>query len=724
MAEETKSTLENKEQLLREVLPPEGDERLGYEVFNILNKVLEDKDSLGVVPRMHRNYELVRNKHWKSKVKTKVPLLTANLIYTHLQRTVNMLTDNNPTFNIARVGMEEGQEETYDSLLRIAEYWWLDQEQQDVLEESVMAGETNGVTIEKICFNPEREYGMGEVETIVVDPHHFGFYPVKQKDIQKCDVVLHFWPMSVREARRRWPDHAEAIIADKELLKDFGDSRREIQAGSTTGITAYFASIGNAIKTILNKWGLVSSEEDAECLIVEAWAKDYTKNIETKTRKRKGEEIQEDIETDKYPGNIRRVTVCNAGKLVLDDAPNPSINLNKLKPKQAIKTYLYDKFPFTKTVSHKDQVNPWGFSDLEQLEQLVIEVDKTLSQFTLFKDRSSRLKVINPRNTGVSNSAFTNKPSVVNPRDHIVAQGIRYMDPPQAPIDLQNALQVYKDLFFLVAGSFELELAQAPGRDVIAYKAIAALLERATTMLKGKVRGYSKMIRERGRMYLSHVQNWYTEERYITYKEAGRDVPAKVRGIDLVVPAKLTVISGSTMPRSKIQEREEAIELWKLEAIDREALLQRIDWSDWKDVVQRMAVGELGPFFEMLAQMSVPMPIIQLFQEVAGMEPKELEKALKDGELPDFISLLNTLQQGEGNAGQGPPPPTPEEQKTGIEIEKTKAEIALIQARIQTEVIEQQIKQEEAQIKRAEAVAGMRPPEAKEEGKGEEGAQK
>ncbi len=94
----------------------------------------------------------------------------------HRQRTVNMLTDNSPTFNVTRMG-EAGDEDVFLTLERLARHWWIEQEQQAVLEKSVINGETYGVAVEKVIFDPDLEYGLGEVRTVAVDPFRFAVYP-------------------------------------------------------------------------------------------------------------------------------------------------------------------------------------------------------------------------------------------------------------------------------------------------------------------------------------------------------------------------------------------------------------------------------------------------------------------------------------------------------------------------------------------------------------------
>jgi hypothetical protein len=80
--------------------------------------------------------------------------------------------------------------------------------------------------------------------------------------------------------------------------------------------------------------------------------------------------------------------------------------------------------------------------------------------------------------------------------------------------------------------------------------------------------------------------NFYTEERWITYTdEKGQEASKPVIGINLVMPAKLTVVTGSTMPISRVQQREEALTLFSQQAIDQQELLEKLDWSNRSEVI-------------------------------------------------------------------------------------------------------------------------------------------
>jgi hypothetical protein len=679
------------------LIPTVGNPEVGYKVFHVLDDILKFKNEMGLPAKWQRNYELARNRHWKNR-NVKAPLVTANLLYNHRQRTVNQLTDNNPTFNVKQVGeVEADKEEVFDMLLHTAEHWCGDTEQQAVLEKSVLNGETYGCATEKIYYNAELENGIGEVDTAVVDPYHFGWYPVKEMDPQRAEAVLHFYPQSVRVLRRQYPDRAAVIKSDDEYLKSLGDERLEMIGTAAKRPTGYLSTFAGIVKNLLNLTA-EGAGVDAETLVVECWVRDYS---------------QGPGGGDLYPGKIRMVKCCSGGSVVLEDRPNPSINPD-LDPEQASLTYLYSRFPFVFCHSVTDTSFPWGMSDYEQLEELNVEVNKTLSQLTMIKDRLSRIKLFNPRDSGVSNEELTNKPGILNPTSAMTAQGIRYLDPPQLPPDLPNLLTIYRELFYAVAGSFELEQAQRDGRDVIAYKAIAALLERAATMLRGKIRNYSRLIRERGRMYLSCAMNWYTEPRWISYEQDGDELTAAIQGQEMMIPAKLNVVSGSTMPVSRVQEREEALALYDKQAIDAEELLKKIDWPDRKKVIERMRLGPLGAFLQRLGVMGFPPLLLQALEEIGSMEEKEFERAIEAGEIPPLAALLPGPEDIEEAEPDVPPELQAEMDKAAAEVDKLQAETRLVEEKIVTEKVDQQVKlagvqfdEDKLKIERARTVSDI-----------------
>ena len=352
------------------------------------------------------------------------------------------------------------------------------------------------------------------------------------------------------------------------------------------------------------------------------------------------------------------------------------------------KSYLYSRFPFSHTQSNTDPVSPFGISDYEQLEQLNMGLNKAVTQFVNFKDKASHLKQVNPRNTGVPNDDFTNQDGILNPTNHIVAQAIRYVNPPVMSQDIPAAIQMFQGFFNNVAGTFsDVMQGQKQGTNVVAAKAIAMLLEQASLMMSGKLHNYTKMIRERGRMYLSLASNFYSGDRWVTISKDGKKEPTQVTRELLQSPIRLSVINGSTMPVSRIQEREEALTLLKAGAIDQEEILRLFDIPNRRQIIKRMQTPLIQQWLAKLAAIQVPKSLLQLFMQVAQMDDKEIQKALEEHVLPAFPEILQKLIQ----ASQG--------QQDQQQIQQQQAQ------QIQEQMQQLQLAEQQAKVKELEAKA-------------------
>ena len=682
-----------------ELLPPEDHPDLGTRAFSLLSEILEHRKTLNQPAKWSHWYGLGRNRHWKAAKVNGVALVSANLLHRHRTRTVNMLTGSNPSFEVARLGLpEDYPEEGFQTILRTCDDWWRNTEQQPLLDRSITNGETYGTTIEKVIFNPDINHSIGEVDPQLLDPFYFGVYPPRALDNQRAEGNFHFYPLSVRECKRRWPDKATDIQADDDVLAELGDTRTEAVEGNANK-KGLMVSLGGAIKELINSAGGSENKSD-QTLVLEAWVRDYTK-VDGKP---------------KYVGNIRRVTALNCGKVVVDDRSNPSMSpvLVEESPKEAEQCYLWERFPFIVAQSGTDTASLHGMSDFEQLEGLQRELNKSLSQFNLSKDRAARSKLINPKNSGVKNEDLTNYPSIINPVNEMVGSAIRYMDPPQDYGDLLKAIEFYRDFFMEVAGTFDLDQARSNGNSVISHKAIAELIEQASVMSRNKIRSYTRLVRERGRMYISLAQNWYTEDRYVNYQEAGEQEAVAVNGKSLLIPARITVVSGSTLPVSRVQIREEAIELHKAGVIDQEELLKSLEWANWKKVIQRMQAGPLAEAMEMLKLVGVPDELVEYFAEIVNADPKDLEKAMKEGEVPPFMDVLKAVL-GDEPEKEEDPTETAELAKAAAEVEKKQAEAELVREKVNSEIMEQQrikagiaFDQEKLKLERAKVANELR----------------
>ena len=168
-----------------ELLPPEGSPDVAENLTERANECLKYRRDQGKDVEWNKYHDYRRTKHWKNDPERK--LLTANLLATHHQQTVNGLTDNSPTFNVVPSGpMDPNASEALSTVKHALTYFWTDQEQQHILEESVFNSNLYGCVAERGVFNPQINFPQGDVEFESFDPFYFSLYPVNAKKLEKA----------------------------------------------------------------------------------------------------------------------------------------------------------------------------------------------------------------------------------------------------------------------------------------------------------------------------------------------------------------------------------------------------------------------------------------------------------------------------------------------------------------------------------------------------------
>jgi hypothetical protein len=167
-------------------------------------------------------------------------------------------------------------------------------------------------------------------------------------------------------------------------------------------------------------------------------------------------------------------------------------------------------------------------------------------------------------------------------------------------------------------------------------------------------------------------------------------------------------------------------------AIDLEELLKKIEWPDRKAVITRMEMGPIGQFINRLVQLGLPDIFAQYFNEIASIDDKKFEKAVEKGDasiddkkfekavekgdLPSIPALIKAYIE---SGGQLEKPPTPKEEAELQEIiaktQKTYADTALIQEKIVSERVQQDVSkagigfdEEKLRMEKAETIQGIK----------------
>lgn len=640
-----------------EIVPRKGDKDVGKVLMGIVNSCIKDQQDHGRYERWAMYEDMGRNIHFTSGSETEgIPLTSCNLLHKNRTKALNSLFANKPTFNAKPAGrMEADQEENLKLVERAAEHWFREQHIIEIFRQKIgFFGETDGTYIGKMTYDPKAEGGVGEVVLSEVNPRHYLVYPTDAANAQDADINIFLKPMTVRAANRQYPAFKGKIKPDSEILNKVNAG--DVNSGSVAS-TDYTYEINDETYTHLGMGE--SGEDDKKTLLAECWIRDYSGN---------------------YTGNIRVVTVCSCGEVVLEDVDNKSVNPKMPKELQPI-IYLSDKVPVFTAQSIPDPTTIWGGSDFDQLSQLNKDLDKALTFLNILLEEACGLTQQNPRDSGVSNEELKQAGSkIISPHTAAHGQGIKYNEPPPIPPVIPVSIELLKTLFYELALTFDVNQANAGGKDIISAKALALLQEQQNLSYVGKQMSIEYCLEECGRMYTSLAQSFYVNERFISYTDNGETQQAAINAQALHLPVKMTIVPGSTMPISKIQQREEAIGLYEKRIVTLGYVLQKLDIDGWRDILAEIKEGPRGEFLKKLsAMLPVPPETMQAIAEIMKMDPKEFDRALKAGQ----IGKIQLPQAGQGESAEKGK--TLEQHKLAIsnakmmvDNDKTRAEIAKI----------------------------------------------
>ncbi|HAA05531.1 MAG TPA: hypothetical protein DCE18_19495 [Syntrophobacteraceae bacterium] len=619
-------------------LPPEGHADVGPFFYKLFEDSMWEKERLGLPERWFENHRIYRgdlwNKNRTARTKSNRDKVSINLIFSNIQRTVANLTARNP---IAEVVSTDGIKDGADQLMsQKMKQWWADTEQGVVLTKSALTMEIYGTIWEK---------GVPDIQNNrlkVVSLDNFAAFPAPgyYESVQDMPYFGHAYALPIKEIEAIYG--VDGVEADDtySLLGEDREDNTPIPAGSRYGVMNAPGNFSNVSHPV----AAVRDVRQQRGMVVEVWIKDYTKEkikvqqlVEMVGSERSGgkiiEEAEATIEQDKYPGNIRMVAVTNRGHLVCHDTPNP--NVNPALPREvAEKTYLFDKFPFSKACSYEDAFSLWGFSAAEQTDDLNFKINEILSRIANYIRLVCLPPLILPEDCLIKTDKVTTRGGLVlRPKNHVVGGGIRYLQVPSLPADFFRLVDLYLNFFDRIYAIEDVDRGQTP-RNIQAASAIVTLQERNAVLMRQKIRAVDYLVRERGRWEISFIQNFSWKPESIEVQ----DVPTVFRGTDYAGRLfNYLVESGSTVAKTDLQRQDQAMELFKAGAIDKQALLEAVNFDGWRSVIERMGENELDQALNILVQSGMP--------EEAAMSLKQ---------------QLMLSQGGPGDAEQpGQPQPNP-----------------------------------------------------------------
>ena len=636
-----------------ENLPPEGNSDVGAFAYRLFEDALRERNRLGVQARFMAYYHFFRGRHaqdhlsgiftLKRKTKLSIALLHANVT-----RTVANITARAP---VAEVLQADGIEDEADQILSEKLRIWNNREEQQVsLARSVLSMETYGITVEKAVWDAELRQGR----TIPLDPMSFCPAPGHYDNLNDCPYLIHMFSMPVESVEVMY--EAEGVQESDEVSDILGMERQEefVRRGWRSGATLY---PGNYVPTTKPTPDQRLSGRNA--LVVEMWIRDKSTHKVTRTEEVMDPETGMPVmhsyeeEVPKYPGGIRVITFTNNGHLILADQINPNIN-QALELDLVAQTYLFNRFPFFHANSYEDTSSIWGYPMVEIVGDINLEIDELWSSITNYLKMAMYPPLILPKDTMVDKSRIRYLPRlVIQPSSAAASQGIRWLSMPTPPSWMFEALSMLINFFDRISQIEDADRGSAPGQ-VIAASAIEMLQERGAVLVRAKIRAVDYLIRERGRCFISYYQNFGVQPEIVNTSHGTHESV----GINFIGRQfNYIVESGSTVARTSSQIKSEALELYKLQAIDRQALLQQLNFPNWKQITERMGESQLQAAMSVLVQSGLP-------EDVA----RELFNYLmEDQGGPGDVSKLTPPGGGVGQAGAPAQAGTPKAKQGGDE---------------------------------------------------------
>jgi len=579
-------------------LPPESKpEDVGKFGQGLLEECLREREYQGLVPKWTHSYAMYRGDHWqqnrgyRKKSKTKV---TVNLFFSNVRRTVANVTARKPVAEV--VDLELAEDNAAGTLTAKTKQWWKDTKQQEKLKESILKMEKYGITIEHPVWVGKRN----RADIVIMDCFACFPAPGNWPDFdENCPYFISISAQNCDLVDAEYNLTPGTVKAD-EVYSKMGEARKETRPVPSNTYPGAGASTGNYADANMHP------VQDAgggflqkRALIVELWIRDeYSR--ETISETVVGQDLEGNPEIEKktrkkYPDGIRRIKFTNNGLLVLADTRNPNLQWGH-KLENLLNNHAWGRIPYYKANSYMDTTSPWGFSAIDQVGDLNKKVDEIVSRLLAWVMRVMFPPLIVAKETGITREMINSKPNLVLMPEKIAhVKGIRYEPVPNLPSNFIEILNIILTFFDRIYQIEDADRGVGP-KGVIAASAIVALQERNAVLIQEKITSADSLVENRGKWNIAMAQNFGPKEMIEVDGET-----QTIRGMDLAGRKfNFVVESGSTMPRTSLQLEEQSKDLYEKGAIDRQALLEALNYPGWKKIIERSSEGQVDQALQIL----------------------------------------------------------------------------------------------------------------------------
>lgn len=536
------------------------------------------------------NYKFFRGRQWLEPRPAYRNAEVINIVWQAIQSQVPILTDSRPKFEF--IPEEPSDVKFAEIMNELAEADWQGKNWLMVLTELLYDAKIYGTAISQLEWDQNENLGRGDL--CYESTELFYCYPdpqARQINDRRSRGFIYAEPMTLEEIRRKWKKGRYVTADTLDLLKETKVDLNPLRFRSPRGDRQIYESA---------RLGGSQDTPESKALVITAYYHcDEMDEIERMVEGSDGAEKRIYELKLRYPKG-RKVVVANG--IVLEDGPNP---------------YEDGKFPFCKLVNYPLPREFWGENEINQLKGPQRMFNKIISYALDILVLTGNPIWIVDTTSKVDTDKLNNAPGLVvekTPGSEVRREAGVQLQP--YVLQLMDRVKEYVET---ISGSQDITRG-IPTGGVTAASAIADLQNAAQTRMRQQSRNIDAYLQDFGQQYLARVMQYYTVDKVFSYvgtdevrqffravikKSENNERILEVQRYDenkqplpvvdeYVLKGKLDVrvTTGTALPFSKAQLKQEMLQLFDRGLIDRQEYFKQTDFPNWTAVDQRLAEKE------------------------------------------------------------------------------------------------------------------------------------
>ena len=494
------------------------------------------------------------------------PPAVLNKLRSVSERKIALMTDTKPKFSVTPGKSGTGYPKVADVLKDTTDAWWDDQSIDQVIARGLYYPINFGVMITKMPWSRKEK----EIQLKVIDPRRFVFDPhiTSPAELHRAEYVV----------EEEFPPLAEVKMFNPEKTKDLKEYTKPKQGLLAQARDRFMRGMGGGSAFNKEREQLTAVPR---CWVRHFWLQDYSVTKKEVKVIRDKKEVIEEVSVRKYPGG--RYIIVAGNDIILHDEANP---------------YWDGVHPYDMMDWYVDVDTAYGVSEVSALKNPQIIYNKIIEVLVengMLMNNGAWIADYNAFDadgwkqlTNIPGQIIKKRPGTEVKRDA----------PGGVPSNLLQLATYLENFIEKEPGISELQ-GKKPGQ-VQSSLGVESLQMMAAAMIRIKARALESLLQRVGQKFISRVIQFYTQDRILysigpsgDFKEYNfvRDVFHKAISAASLIDAhrdfRFRVMPGSSLSMTKTQKALMAAELFKIGAVDDQAVLEAIEWPNWKEVLQR-----------------------------------------------------------------------------------------------------------------------------------------